>query len=132
VLIGRPPIVPFERAEFVWDRKMAAYRLDLIGTAAQLGGTKGQTQRLWVRHDDGRVVRMQVVDGKKVAADVRYSEWKTVAGSLMPGRIDVKMARGNFDLRIDFRDIDLESAVDDAAFTFECPSGTTMEEQPCY
>jgi len=132
VLIGRPPIVPYERTELTWDRAMGAYRLDLIGTAALLGGTKGQVQRLWVRHEDGRVVRMQVLDGKTVAADVQYSEWKTIKDQLLPGRIDVKMARNHVDLRIDYRDIDLDSPVEDSAFTLDCPAGTTLEEQPCY
>lgn len=132
VLIGRPPIVPHERADFTWDKKMGAYRLDLVGTAAQLGGTKGETQRLWVRHEDGRVIRMQMKSGDKTEVDVRYSDWRTVKGHALPGRIDVKMARGNVDLRVDFRDIDLESPIEDKAFVFECPTGTVMEEQPCY
>ncbi|MFO0746155.1 MAG: DUF4292 domain-containing protein [Myxococcota bacterium] len=132
VLLGRPPIVPVAEASFTWDRQVGAYRVDVVGSAASLGGAKGEIQRLWVGHADGRILRMQVKDGDKTRADVQYSEWRTVDGHVLPGRIDVHMARDHVDLRIDYRDFDLAAPVDANAFVFECPAGTTLEEQPCY
>lgn len=132
VLLGRPPLIPHEDASFTWDRQMNAYRVDLVGTGAALGGAKGEVERLWVAHADGRVLRMQVRRGDDVRADVQYSDWRRVGPDVLPGRIDVHMARDHVDLRIDFRDLDVATPVEDRAFEFECPAGTTLEEQPCY
>jgi len=132
VLLGRPPIVAHERATMTWDRQLEAYRLDLIGTAASLGGAKGQTQRLWVGHEDGRIKRLQVRSSERVEVDVTYSEWRKVKGHVLPGQIDVRMARGDLDLRIAYRDIDLDSPVAPAAFQVACPSGTELVDEPCY
>ncbi|MCC6620740.1 MAG: DUF4292 domain-containing protein [Deltaproteobacteria bacterium] len=132
VLIGRPPIVPHERVELTWDRQMGAYRLDLIGTAVALGGTRGQVQRLWVAHEDGRVVRLQVRSADRVEVDVRYADWKKVGGHLLPMGIDVRMARDSTDLRILYRDVDVTAPVDGGAFDFACPAGTTLVDEPCF
>jgi len=132
VLLGRPPIVPHERLELAWDRQEGAYRLDLVGTAVALGGTRGQVQRLWVAHGDGRVVRLQVRSAERVDVDVRYGEWRRFGDHLLPTLVDVKMARDQTDLRIIYRDIDVATPVDAAAFTFVCPAGTELVDEPCF
>ncbi len=138
VLLGRPPIIPHSDASMQWDRAMGAYRLDLVGGAADLGMARGRTQRLWVRHGDGRIVRTALLEGGKTKVDVTYSEFKTVRGGptqadrVLPGRLDVMLARESTDLRLVYNDIDLATAVDAAAFTFECPAGTALEELACY
>lgn len=134
VLIGRPPLIAYDQATLGWDRAVGGYRVDLVGTSAALGGDKGKVVRLFVGHEDGRILGLQVRAGAKVEVDVRYDDWRRVGehGDLMPGRVDVRMARGSTDLRIVYRDIDVATPIEDAAFVFECPTGTTLEEQPCY
>jgi len=131
VLLGRPPLIPHERAEMKWDREVGAYRLELVGGAADLGLSHGRTQRLWVAHGDGRIVRTQLLEGGQRLVDVRYSEFRRVAGELLPGRLDVQLERDETDLRLEYRDIDLATVPADEAFAFTCPVGTTLEELPC-
>ena len=132
VLLGRPPIIPHSDATMTWDREVGAYRVELVGGAADLGMARGRTQRLWVRHGDGRIVRTALLEGGKTKVDVTFSEFKTVKDRVLPGRLDVTLARESTDLRLVYNDIDLATAIDGAAFTFECPAGTTLEELACY
>lgn len=131
VLLGRPPLIPHEHVEMKWDDKVGAYRLELVGGGADLGLAHGRTQRLWVAHADGRVVRTQLLEGGRRKVDVRYSEFRRVAGELVPGRLDVLLERDETDLRLEYREIDLATVPADEAFTFTCPAGTTLEELPC-
>lgn len=130
-LLGRPPIIPHARATMSWDRELGAYRLELEGAATDLGGAHGRTQRLWIAHRDGRVLRTALLEGGKTQVDVRYSEFRRIGERLVPARLDVRMQRESTDLRLDYRDIDLAPEIGAGAFTFECPQGTTLEELSC-
>ena len=132
VMLGRPPILPHADGHLGWDRGIGAYRVELIGDAAKLGLAHGQTQRLWVAHGDGRILRAQIETDGRVQVDVRYSEFKTIKGKVLPGRIDVTMARDDTDLRIELREIDLETPVNKEVFEHGCPDGATLDELPCY
>jgi outer membrane lipoprotein-sorting protein len=131
VLLGRPPVLPHKQAQMKWDTRVGAYRLELEGDGVDLGMAHGRTQRLWVAHGDGRIVRTALLDGTKTKVDVSYSEWKKVGDRLMPGRLDIRLARDSTDLRLEYRDVDLSPEVANDAFTFTCPEGTTLEELPC-
>jgi hypothetical protein len=131
VLLGRPPLIPHREASLKWDASAGAYRLELVGDAGDLGMAHGRTQRLWVAHGDGRILRTSLVEDGKTRVDVTYSEWRRLGGRLVPGRLDIQMARDETDLRLDYRDIDLAPALAAEAFVFTCPGGTTLEELTC-
>lgn len=131
VLIGRPPIIPHGEKRLSWDKDVGGYRLELFGAGADLAMARGRVQRLWIGHDDGRVLRTALVDGGKTKVDVRYSEFSRRGGHLLPTRLDAKLAREATDLRLEYRDIDVAPELGDGAFNFVCPSGTTLEELPC-
>lgn len=131
VLLGRPPIIAHDGASMKWDASLGAYRVELVGGARDLGMSHGRTQRLWVQHGDGRIVRAALLEGGRAKVDVRYSEFKRVGGRLVPGRLDIALARDATDLRLEYRDLDLDAELSADAFQFACPQGTTMEELPC-
>ena len=132
VLLGRPPIIAHAAKTMKWDSAVGAYRLDLEGAAADLGMAHGRTQRLWVAHADGRIVRTALLEDGKTKVDVTYSEFKRVAEIVVPGQLDVTLAREQTDLRLEYRDIDLATPLQPDAFRFECPQGTALEELPCF
>lgn len=131
VLLGRPPIIAHAAASMKWDASVGAYRLELEGAASDLGLSHGRTQRLWVAHDDGRIVRVSLLEGGRTRVDVRYSEFRRVGDHLVPRRLDVALARDSTDLRLEYRDVDLAAELSAEAFVFTCPAGTTLEELPC-
>lgn len=131
VLLGRPPIIAHAGAAMKWDASVGAYRVELAGAAADLGLSHGRTQRLWVAHGDGRIVRVALLEGGRAKVDVRYSEFRKVGGHLVPGRLDVALARESTDLRLEYREVDVAAELGAEAFVFACPGGTTMEELPC-
>ncbi len=130
-LVGRPPIIPYERLKLNWDREMGAYLLEITGSATGLGLSHGRVQRLWVAHKDGRILRTALLDAGRARVDIRYSEFGTVDGYLLPRRLDVQLARDETDLRLDFRDIEIPKDLEDEAFRFTCPAGTSLEELSC-
>lgn len=131
VLLGRPPIIPHDGLTMKWDAAVGAYRLELTGGSSDLGMARGRTQRIWVAHGDGRIVRTALLEDGKTKVDVSYSEFKRIGERLLPGRLDVKLAREETDLRLEYRDIDLKTALEPAAFVFECPASTSLEEMTC-
>jgi outer membrane lipoprotein-sorting protein len=130
-LVGRPPIIPFERATMTWDRQVGAYLLELTGGASGLELSHGRVQKLWVAHADGRILRTALLDAGRTRVDIRYSDFAVTTGQLLPRRLDVRLARDETDLRLDFRDIDIPPDLEDEAFRFTCPAGTILEELSC-
>lgn len=131
VLLGRPPIIPHGERRLSWDREVGGYRLELFGAGADLGMAQGRVQRLWVGHEDGRILRTALIEGGKTRVDVTYTGLKRFGEHLLPTRLDARLERESTDLRLDYRDIDVTPELGDGAFTFVCPSGTTLEELPC-
>ena len=131
VLLGRPPIIPHGERKLSWDKNVGGYRLELYGAGADLAMSQGRVQRLWVGHEDGRILRTALIEGGKTRVDVSYSELKRFGDHLVPTRLDAKLERESTDLRLDYRDIDVSPELGDGAFTFACPGGTTLEELPC-
>lgn len=131
VLLGRPPVIVHDAVSMKWDASVGAYRLELEGGASDLGMARGRTQRLWVAHEGGRIVRVALLEGGRSKVDVRYSEFKRTGGQLVPGRLDIALARDATDLRLEYRDVDLDAVLSAEAFEFSCPEGTALEELPC-
>lgn len=131
VLLGRPPMIPHRERKLSWDKEVGGYLLELVGDAGDLGMSRGRTQRLWVAHADGRILRTALIEGGKTRVDVRYSEFTRRGDHLMPMRLDVAMERESTDLRLDFRDIDLSPDLGEGAFSFNCPDGARLEELMC-
>lgn len=123
-LLGRPPLIDHGERSVVWDRRTGAYLLELVGA-------RGVVQRLWVSHGRGEVRRAQLVDDGRVTVDLGYDDFADVGGHRLPRRLDVKMTRGDVDLRLIYRDIELGLEIDPAAFGVPCPVGTEVRVLAC-
>lgn len=124
VLFGRPPLIVHAAESVTWDREAGAYRLELEGQG-------GVTQRLWITHGRGDVKRAQLVRDGKVQVDLAYDDFSDEGGFRLPHRLDVKMARGDVDLRLVYREVDVNLDLDAGAFRIACPEGVRVEELPC-
>lgn len=125
VLLGRPPLLGPRTStmRLDWDGKRGAWELTVIDGARE--------QTVWLADTDRRIVRTRVIDGGRLVADVKYSEFKRIAGAPVPHRIDMRLARDDTDLRIDVRNLDVEATIDPGAFVFSCPPGIIVDELPC-
>jgi len=130
-LLGRPPLLPHQRATMKWDGAVGAYRVDLVGDASDLGMAHGRTQRLWVAHGDGRILRATLLEGQDTKVDVVYSDWRRLGERLLPGRLDITLARERTDLRLEYRDVEAGVELPAEVFVFTCPAGAALEELPC-
>lgn len=124
-LLGRPPLIPHGERSLEWDRRVGAYRLELVGAA-------GLTQRVWVSPVRGDVLRAQLIEGGRVTVDLTYDEFTAIAGHRIPRQLDVKMVRGDVDLRLVYREVELGLELDPAAFGIPCPIGTEVVVMPCH
>lgn len=123
-LLGRPPLIAHGDAAATWDGRVGAYRLDLSGSG-------GLSQRLWVAHGSGEVRRAQLLEAGRVTVDLRYDDWAAAGAYRMPRRLDVTMKRGDVDLRLVYREIDLDLDLDRSAFTLPCPAKSEVLTLPC-
>lgn len=124
VLVGRPPLIEHGVERASWDKKVGAYRLELEGQG-------GLVQRLWVAHGSGEVRRAQLVEGGTVTVDLTYDGWSKEGAYRLPHQLDVKMKRGDVDLRLVYRTVDLDLDLDPSAFQVQCPAGTDVRVLRC-
>ena len=125
VLFGGVPLIAATGSTMTWDGQAGAYRLDLTG-AQQL------TQRIWVAHGTGDVRRSEVLRAGVVQISLAFDEFKPVGAERLPHRIDMKVPERNVDLRVTYRDVELNTDVDDGAFAIPCPDGTHTQTLLCY
>jgi len=124
VLVGRPPFIAHTRSKVGWDARVGAYRLELEGGDV--------VQRAWIAHGTGEVRRAQLIRGDRVTVDLTYGDWREIDGHRLPQRVDVRMDRDNVDLRMVYREIDVNLELADSAFAIPCPEGMEVEVLPCF
>jgi outer membrane lipoprotein-sorting protein len=123
LLISSVPIMKHERATVSWDPRAGAYRLELVDGA--------RSERIWVDHGSGRVRVAELWDGRKRQVRIGYSEFQRHGELSLAHEIHVEAARNNVDLKIRYRDVELNGSIDDDAFAIACPDGTRQVEVPC-
>ncbi|MFT7582039.1 MAG: outer membrane lipoprotein-sorting protein [Myxococcota bacterium] len=124
VLMGEAPIIAHTRKVLEWDTEVGTYRLVLTGNGAT-------EERLWVDHKTGKIRRAELRENGKVTVTLRYSEYGKVGSYTLPKRLNVKMARRDVDLQIDYREVDADLDINDSAFVLTCPKGARVETLPC-
>lgn len=124
VLVGGTPVITAHRTELAWDGRVGAHRVDLEGDF-------GAQQSIWVEHPTGAVLRSIIRQGTLVVVDIAFEEFKDVGGHRLPHELSIKMSRNDVDLKIKYREVDLNEEIADDAFTIPCPAGTTEETLPC-
>ncbi len=123
LLISSVPIMKHERATVSWDARAGAYRLELVDGA--------RSERLWVEPGTGRVRVAELWEGGKRQVRISYSEFQRHGELSLAHEIHVEAARNKVDLKVRYRDVELNGTLDDDAFTVPCPEGTRQVEVPC-
>ena len=125
LLLGGAPIIRHDAEEMVWDRRAGAYRLSLHGEG-------GVTQDIWIAHATGVVHRMVVRDGaREPTLEVVFDDVAEISGHLLPQTLHLRARRDDVDLKLSYRDTELNQALGDDAFSLPCPEGTSLEVLPC-
>ena len=63
---------------------------------------------------------------------VAFDDFEVVAGERLPHTIDMKMPDRDIDVRVRYREVDLNIDIGDDAFVVPCPEGTRVESLLCY
>jgi len=125
VLVGGVPVIEAMESEMAWDERAGAYRIELRGAQNTL-------QRIWVAHGTWDVKRSEVLRDGKLQVNLVFDDVAVVAGERLPHTIDMKMPSRNSDLRVRYRDVELNTEISDDAFAVPCPAGTRVETLLCY
>ncbi len=124
VLMGGAPVIRHASSEVEWDARVGAYKVTLSGQGSEV-------QRLWIEHGTGLVRRADLTRDGKREYELVIDEPQTVAGVRMPGALHATMTRGDVDLRIVYREVDLNLTLEDDAFQLACPQGMQVQRLPC-
>ncbi len=128
VLLGRPPLLLGDHAlepgdAMRWDAEAAAWVFER--------SHGGDTQTLWMSPTRARVLRARLRRGGRNVVDVRYGAFLATPEGDVPRRLELALARGDTDLRIDVAHVDPAPGLAPEAFGATCPLGMTTEELPC-
>lgn len=127
VLLGGAPVIPHDDEKLWWDRSAGAYCVELTDQ-------QQQRQRIWITHCEGLVMRTTLHRAGELVFDLRFDEVKRVGEHLLPHEIQLKMKRGDVDLKIEYREVELNSSElqpDSEAFRIQCPAGTNIRVLAC-
>lgn len=128
LLLGGAPIIAYEDASVAWDGRSDTYRLTVRASSPE----GDLVQDLWVAPKTAQVARTRLTQGGREVLSLEFADVRTVAGVPFPHRVHFRRKDGNVDMRITYRDIELNGAVSDDAFAIPCPEGTRIEELQCY
>jgi len=123
LLLGGAPAPAHASATVGWDARVGAYRL--------VREIAGGTQDIWVAHGTGDVLRTTVSRGGARVVEVDFEDVRIVSGQRLPHVLRVRMTEGDVDLRIVYREVDVNVDLSDDAFQLPCPEGMTEATLPC-
>ncbi len=124
VLAGGTPLINAHTTRLEWDGRAGAHRVDLVGDY-------GAEQSVWIEHPTGSVLRSVIRQGTLIVVDIAFEDFADVEGQRLPHVISIKMSRNDVDLKIKYREVDLNTDIADDAFTIPCPTAASEETLPC-
>lgn len=124
LLMGGAPVVAHFQAKVTWDDRAGAYLVELQGDG-------GLVERLWIEHGSGLVRKAELRRHGTLELNLVYKDYATVAGHSLPHTLELDMTQGDVDLKIKYREVDVNTDVSDDAFAIPCPAGTTEQTLPC-
>lgn len=125
VLLGVVPLIKSRNVRLSWSKSEGAY-------VVTIDGEDSLVQRIWIEHGTGVARRSEVKRGDKVVMELSYEKTAKVSGIHLPHRLRVKMAQGNTDLQLDYRDVEVNPAtLTKQAFQLSCPAGTQVKDLGC-
>ena len=126
VLMGGAPTINAVSKRVNWDERAGAYCIVL--TAADK-----TVQEVWVTHGTWLTRRSRVTNAKgEVVLDLKFSDEKRVGGLLVAHEINLRVPKTKAkQVRIQYREVDLNEPLDDDAFQLTCPKGASPRFLPC-
>ncbi len=124
LLMGGAPVIAHFESKVIWDNRAGAYKLELQGEG-------GLVERLWIEHGTGLVRKAELRRHGKLELELVYKDYAKVSEHSLPHTLELVMTKGDVDLKIRYREVDLNTDIDDEAFAIPCPAGTTEQTLPC-
>ncbi len=126
LLVGGVPIFSYERVELAWDGERGGYRLDFTADSPPK-----VSQQVWVAHGTGDVLGSRaVVDGVERFV-LGFEDFQAHGETRIPHTLSAKIRNGKVDLRIVYRDVEVNGSVSDQTFQIPCPAALTEERLWC-
>jgi outer membrane lipoprotein-sorting protein len=123
LLAGGAPLMPYDKAALSWDEEVGSYKL--VFTAI------GSVQEVWVAHGTGDVLATRsVLDGEEHIRTT-FEDFHVHGDVRIPHVLTAKLASGDVDLRIVYRDVEVNGQVSDDAFVIPCPKGMAQKRLLC-
>lgn len=125
VLLGGAPVIAHHDESVSWDASAGAYRVELQGEG-------GLVERLWIRHGTGAVQRAELRRAGELELRLTFSDFAPAGEHELPRTLQFEMPRGGVDLKIKYRDVDVNTEIADDAFSIPCPAGTVEHPLACH
>lgn len=122
-LLGGAPVIRHKEASVAWDRDAGAYRVRLVGDDA--------TERIWIAPKTGVVKKADLIRGGKTVLTLTFDDFEQSGGHWLPRELHFEMDEPEVDLKIKYREVDLNVDLEDDAFAIQCPEGTTTRQALC-
>jgi outer membrane lipoprotein-sorting protein len=123
-LFGGVPLIGASVSVVTWDSRAGAYRVERTGYG-------GATQLIWVTPKTWDVRRMEVARAGAVEISIAFEDITVVAGERLPHTIVMKMPAEEVDLRVRYREVDLNTTLGAGPFQIPCPDGVQNQTLRC-
>lgn len=126
VLLGGVPLIDVAATENRWDGRARAELLDIRDAA-------GASQQVWLSGTAGRWTphKSEIHEASGgLRWRVEHQDWRTLAGIPMPRQTRVTDGR-RADMRIDYREQQVNPTLSRGAFATGAPPGVPVEESDC-
>ena len=126
LLAGGVPILSYESVSLNWDGERGGYRLHFTAESEPQ-----VSQQVWVAHGTGDVLGSRaVVDGAERFV-LEFEDIQAHGDARIPHTLRAKVRGGKVDLRIVYRDVDVNGKVRDDTFEIPCPPALQQERLWC-
>ena len=126
LLFGGVPIFSYEEVEVAWDGERGGYRLDFTATSPPK-----VNQQVWVAHGTGDVLGSRAVVGGVERFVLSFEDFTAHGDARIPHTLNAKIRDGKVDLRIVYRDAEVNGTVRDETFAIPCPAALEQERLWC-
>jgi outer membrane lipoprotein-sorting protein len=123
LLAGGAPLMPYDDVALTWDEEIGSHKL--VFTAI------GSVQEVWVAHGTGDVLATRAVLDGEEHIRTTFEDFHAHGDVRIPHVLTAKLASGSVDLRIVYRDVEVNGEVSDDAFVIPCPKGMAQERLLC-
>ena len=116
LLMGEPPVIPFDKAELHWQQKEGLYLLKL---------EHGQQREEILVHPKGLhpMEAQATIDGK-VFFSLTYKDWQ----GPLPRKVEFEMPEEQMKLKLRIKEVEADPELPDSLFELTPPEGMIIEE----